>query len=539
MKLCLLIVFFISIFTIPLLNQELPRFIDWHNAGLDNEITYKDSVYLSAANQSDFTTNLQDAINILPAKTLIIIRNGNYTITKAINLKSDIVIRGESSENTILTIENGNCFNLSGSLGKQVTYTELPKANSDTLITDEVLEIGEFIQVDIENGDWDTNPISWADRSQGQQFRIIAKPNETTYILDNKFKFHPDTSFEIRRFTPIQNVQISCLQMKREIQPTSVAYNISMNYAYNCKVNNIVSIKGDGAQVMLYNSFHCEVKNSYFTDAFEFNGSGTKGYGVTCASKTSYCKIENNVFKKLRHAMMVKQGANANVFAYNYSTEPNRSEPIADFSGDISVHGHFPFYNLFESNTVNNIIIDHYWGEAGYFNTFLRNRTENYGIITTTSDSQSKSQNFIGNESTKDIIFIDEYTVVGEDHLEIGNRTSAGFKQDTTGIHQYNSFLYPKFKPIIGSPVEYKSKKIDAELRFINNDLMNCEVNFTSVKSDKNNKLNSNKVIAVYNLLGIKVEVNSSDLDIIKKELEMGLYLVVTELETIKLLINE
>ena len=63
LKLCLLIVFFISIFTIPLLNQELPRFIDWHNAGLDNEITYKDSVYLSAATAGQVTLTAPTASN--------------------------------------------------------------------------------------------------------------------------------------------------------------------------------------------------------------------------------------------------------------------------------------------------------------------------------------------------------------------------------------------------------------------------------------------------------------------------------------------
>jgi len=518
-----------------MLSDELPRFIDWENAGLENEISYQDSVYLGISQNQDISSILQDAINMLPPKSLIIIKNGTYKISKAISLKSDIVIRGESSENTILTIENGNCFNLSGSLGKQLTYTELPKANSDTLMTNDELEVGEFIQVDIENGDWDTNPANWAERSVGQQFRIIAKPNETTYILDNKFKFHPDTTLEIRRFTPIQNVQISCLQMKREVQPSSVAYNISMNYAYNCYVNNIVSLKGDGAQVMLYNSFHCEVKNSFFTDAFEFTGSGTKGYGVTCASKTSYCKVENNIFKKLRHSMMVKQGANSNVFSYNYSIEANRSEPISDFSGDISVHGHYPFYNLFESNVVGSIIIDHYWGEAGYYNTFLRNRAENYGVITTSSEKQSRSQNFIANETTKDIIFIDEYSVLGEDHLEIGNRTKTGFKQDTNGVYKYTSFLYPKFKQLIGSPIEYNSQKILAQTRFENANYMDCSYNFTSVKS----KLKSNKVIAVYNLLGVELNINSNEIEEIKQELDAGLYIIKSESETIKLLIYE
>ncbi|MBM4395981.1 MAG: hypothetical protein FJ087_09850 [Deltaproteobacteria bacterium] len=54
--------------------------------------------------------------------------------------------------------------------------------------------------------------------------------------------------------------------------------------------------------------------------------------------------------------MMVTTGANGNVFGYNYSRDPYRSETINDFSGDISVHGHWPFANLFEGNVVANVM---------------------------------------------------------------------------------------------------------------------------------------------------------------------------------------
>ncbi len=107
------------------------------------------------------------------------------------------------------------------------------------------------------------------------------------------------------------------------------------------------------------------------------------------------------VKRNLRHAMMVKTGANGNVFSYNYSKNVRRSEWPNNYGGDISLHGHYSYANLFEGNIVQNIMIDHYWGPSGPLNTFFRNRAELYGIIMTGGDpTTSDMQNFVGNEIT-------------------------------------------------------------------------------------------------------------------------------------------
>jgi len=62
--------------------------------------------------------------------------------------------------------------------------------------------------------------------------------------------------------------------------------------------------------------------------------------------------------------MMVKTGSNGNIFSYNYSQEPTRSEPISDFSGDISLHGHYAFANLFEGNKCG---VHLWWNPLGDF----------------------------------------------------------------------------------------------------------------------------------------------------------------------------
>lgn len=83
------------------------------------------------------------------------------------------------------------------------------------------------------------------------------------------------------------------------------------------------------------------------------------------------CLVQNNVFDYLRHAMILQAGANANVFAYNYSFNPFWTSTPSNSAGDMVLHGNYPYLNLFEQNQGENIIIDNSHGPNGPFNTFL------------------------------------------------------------------------------------------------------------------------------------------------------------------------
>ena len=108
----------------------------------------------------------------------------------------------------------------------------------------------------------------------------------------------------------------------------SVNYGVYFSYAHNCWISGVEINKTIGAEVFAEVSNHLTFTGNYFHDAYLYDGTSTSGYGVALAVHTGACLVENNIFKHLRHAMMVKQGANGNVFAYNYSLQPNRSEPI-------------------------------------------------------------------------------------------------------------------------------------------------------------------------------------------------------------------
>jgi hypothetical protein len=63
--------------------------------------------------------------------------------------------------------------------------------------------------------------------------------------------------------------------------------------------------------------------------------------------------VQNNLFHTLRHAMIIQNGANGCVYAYNYSFDTFGSDDVGQHwfhSNDISIHGGCAYADLYEGN---------------------------------------------------------------------------------------------------------------------------------------------------------------------------------------------
>jgi len=362
---------------------------------------------------------------------VVIFPNGTYLFNSSIQLKQNVVLRGNSSDSSVLLFDLGqapvNCIVISAAQneefgpllgGFEKGSQKLLSSFANTFVDSEFAEIVQ------DNGDWDISPASWAQNVVGQIVRIDKVEGDTIFI-DNTLRISYDENLNprIRPIFPIENVAVECLKIKRIDEPEEGAgSNIYFNFSANCKVKGVESDSSVGAHISINYSTNIKITGNYIHHAFTYDGSGTRGYGVKLSQHSGECYIANNIFKHLRHAMMVKTGSNGNIFSYNYSIEPFRSEPISDLSGDISLHGHYAFLNLFEGNIIQNIIIDHYWGPSGSYNTLFRNRAELFGILMTTHEElETTYQNFVGNETTKSQVFYGQYTLTGTNHFEYGN----------------------------------------------------------------------------------------------------------------------
>ncbi len=123
---------------------------------------------------------------------------------------------------------------------------------------------------------------------------------------------------------------------------------------------------------------HNTVSGCYFHESYNYGGGG-HGYGVCLSGRgaTKFNLIENNVFYKLRHSIVLQYEVSRNVIAYNSSIDAKRNK------GDIILHcaeddSTGPNLNLFEGNIAERIIVDQKELNSYYhnnpYNTYFRNR---------------------------------------------------------------------------------------------------------------------------------------------------------------------
>lgn len=436
----LLLLILISLLSFKLFSQIIPaeRRVDWH--AIINKFEFKP--IFNKININDFggdNTGLNDnysafqsALKTLNGKSgVIFFPKGKYLFTKPIVLTDSIILAGEGNNvsQLIFNLEKQPVSAIVISGTDENVFVSLKggfKKGSYKILTDSAFyfSAGDWVEVRENNGSWDFRPAPWAKNVVGQIEKVTGVSGDTVFLENPlRISYKIDLKPVVHKIFPIKNNAVKCLKIHRQDNPqTGGGYNIYFNLAINSQVTGIESDTSNGSHVYISRSSNIQVKGNTFRYSFSYDGSGTNGYGVTLAHHSGACLITNNVFYHLRHAMMVKTGANGNVFSYNYSFEPVRTEFPSDASGDISLHGHYPFANLFEGNVVQNIVIDHYWGPAGPENTFFRNRAELFGIIMTTSDSISTNeQNFVGNETTDPGFFHGQFTLTGKDNFSYGN----------------------------------------------------------------------------------------------------------------------
>jgi len=435
---------------------------------------------------------------------------GTYLFSSSVSMPDSIILKGAGSDSTFIKIAHSSTgFNFSGSAANTFTdiITGFHKGSQKiTVANPSLFTAGKYCEIKQENGSWDTNPATWADYSVGQMVQIQSIIGDTLVLYDYlHLDYDTAMNLQIQQINPCSASSISCLNVLRtDVSTTATGYNFAFNYAVNCEISGIESNKSQGSHCIIGASSHVSVSGCYFHDAYMYDGAGTKGYGVTLITHASLCLVQNNIFNHLRHAMMTKQGANGNVFGYNYSINPFRNgymEYPQNYCGDISMHGHYSFANLFEGNIVQTIYTDQTWGPTGPYNTLFRNRVELYGIIMTSS--LTNKQNIVGNEITGTgstwPFNHGAYTIVGTGHIQYGNNKNGVIvPTDTTVLNDMSYYLQSEplywninqSWPNIGIPNVLKSGTIPAKERFLIGNFTDCSrqgiiTNFQEKESSK------------------------------------------------------
>lgn len=471
------------------------RTTDWVNAGLRNKNIEPDSVinFLNAgADTSGLVDNsvlLHSIINGLNGQPAIVyFPSATYFFNKSILLKSNVILRGESSSNTLFKFDLTSQNDLIRIKGTKLSDTTSLAQNAQkdqnfiTVLNASNFQKGDFINL-VDN---DANLVfsSWALKSTGQIVEIDSISGNQLFLNSTlRRDYSSQNASKITKLNMQKNIGIENIHIQRLDQTTEQTSNIDFEYAYNCWVKCIKSTNCNYAHITTNFSLNLEIFGSYFLDGFSY-GSGGKAYGVMLQMGTCEALVRDNIFEHLRHSMILQAGSNGNVLAYNYSKDPFWTGVFlpANSAGDAVLHGNYPYLNLFEGNNVQNIVIDNSHGINGPFNTFFRNHAELYGIFMNTNPASS-SQNFVGNVISNTGLALGNYTLEGSNHFEFGNNHKGNcVPSNTENVNQNTLFLtaIPAYYydnnlwPPIGYPNALTPSTNEAKHRYQNAELTKC-----------------------------------------------------------------
>ncbi len=406
------------------------RRVDWSKAGYNGTVPSYPQVSISNfdADSSGIrpcNAALIAAINSFAGTSgTVYFPAGNYLFTQAITLPSNTILKGAGNAQTQLLFNlagaNDNLININGNPGNAIAglTADAPKSATQIRVnTVAGFAAGDYIKLSQNDAALVTS--SWALGSVGQIVQIDNISGNFINLKSDLRKAY--TLIDAPQITKL-NMQtgsgIECLKIKRLDATTGQTANIKIKYAAKCWVRGVESDSCNFAHIDIANSANIEVTGCYLHGAFGYGGDG-QGYGVDLQTTTSECLVENNVFRHLRHAMLLQAGVNGNVLAYNYSIEPFWTGVLSpsNAAGDMVLHGNWVYANLFEGNIGQNMVIDNSHGKNGPFNTYFRNRGGTYGIFM--NSSAGDSSNIIGNEITN--ISTGFFNLTGNGNFVYGN----------------------------------------------------------------------------------------------------------------------
>ncbi len=339
------------------------------------------------ANDSTFDCSgyLNEMISKSKKYTLISFVQGDYYFKNTVTLKSNISIAGKK-EDTVKFIFNlagkGDLIHVKGSIRKtSYNIIDNVEAGAFEVKSDaKELKAGMLLRV------YKSNPgrvlSTWAKGCIGQLLEV-SEVKDSTIQFKTKIKlpYSSNEKSKLEIIQPIENVKLANLIIERKDETTHQTSNIVFSYARNCNLENVFSVMANFAHVSIDYAMNISLEKVDMFNSFS-HGNGGRGYGVALQYSSTDCLVQNCVFRKLRHGVVLQSGANGNLVSGNYALEGFwEGVRLPKFSaGDFVLHGNYPYQNFIVGNVCNQIVVDKSHGLNGY-NVLKNNRTLKYGIF--------------------------------------------------------------------------------------------------------------------------------------------------------------
>lgn len=355
--------------------------VDWSLAGypggipdLTEDLIEATGAGAACDGTSDDAAALQAIIDAAPDPAVILLPAGTCRIASPLRLRTGVVLRGRGSEASTLECESAEgCLEVLGApAGDYVAITDGLDQGSDRIVVADPSGFSVGGGAQLQQEDIIPAEAEWGTDAVGQSVLVTAiEGNTLTITPPLHLNYLPTHHPEIRPVDFVERVGVEDLRILRVDAGGSDASNVTLRRATKSWLRRVESDFTEKYHVSLSESVFVEIRDSYFHRA-KSRGDGGQGYGVSLARHATSILVENNIFYETRHAMIVQIGTSGCVFGYNYA-ERNFSDDGWDKTA-ISLHGHYSFMDLYESNIVGWVGVGDYWGPAGPGNTFFRNR---------------------------------------------------------------------------------------------------------------------------------------------------------------------
>ncbi len=342
----------------------------------------------------DASAGIQAAIDACTAGQYVYIPPGDYRLNSRVNLKNNCVLRGAGNTTKLRSYAAWHALNIgdfpSAPVDTAVSGSLSVGASNITVasITTPALAVGDLIVIDqIDDGITVTNSPNdpggtgttpWPTRDSntrglGEIRQIVAINTLTLTVwppLTHAYSatYSPEVWELNQAVSRTTNCGFENFRIDRLSPIDSSGYsNFKFVCADRCWIQGVESTNTIWWHVDLDRSFRCNIYNNNFMSC-AFRGGGY-GYGVVCGNVSSLHRIENNLFYRLRHSMVVVE-ASDNVYGYNLSYDSDQGDGW--LAGDMFPHGCHSTMNLFEGN-INCKIFNDWTHGSGDYNVYYRN----------------------------------------------------------------------------------------------------------------------------------------------------------------------
>ncbi len=391
----------------------IPEWSAGINGGIPDVTAILDVTSLGAvANDGqDDTAAFKAALISAAGQGAVTIPEGQFQLSDTLTLPADTVLRGAGKNTELLIRHTGDAFSVLGSgtgANDASTTSGLTRVLSGVHAGSLQIEVSNATEFSVGSGielvqAYDANlhetqaswAQDWAQRLIGHYTQVLAiQGNLITLAEPVRMDMSLSLGVWVAPVDYTNNAGFEDFSVTRQTSNDSHTFNIK--YASNVWLRGIQSYNTNRCHVLASQGRRLEVRDSHFQYASDY-GDGGHGYGVDLSQRQTASLIINNRFEHLRHALVLHLGANGNVIAYNASTDAHQDDGRDWEPDDFTLHGHYAYSNLIESNILEGISISDYWGPTGPDNVLFRNSVRRDGVA---AYDFSQDQIIVGNRLT-------------------------------------------------------------------------------------------------------------------------------------------